>query len=296
MIDKFKETFKEEAQELLSTLEDNLLALEERPTDPELISAVFRVMHTIKGSAAMFGFEEISHFTHNVESVMDKLREGKIRVSKLFIDLTLESRDLIREMLEDEEGQGDFSSRTEIIVERFKGISENAERKEAEKENAVKRQEEVIKSAVQKEELDNEVTYRIRFKPDPKIFMSGTNPLFLLKEVRNLGVYSCVPNLETIPPLDTIDPERAYCSWDIIITTKCDLNTLHDIFIFVESDSEVTIEMIEDYTSTTSLETPKKLGEILIERGVVEEEVIDQALRSQKKIGEVLVSEKVVSP
>ena len=99
--DRFIETFREEALELLGTLEHNLLELEENPHDPELVSAVFRVMHTIKGSAGMFGLERISGFAHQVESILTALREGRLEVSRDLINKTLESRDMILAMLDD---------------------------------------------------------------------------------------------------------------------------------------------------------------------------------------------------
>ncbi len=74
MIDKHREAFREEAYELLSDLEGSLLELEESPDDAELIGKVFRVMHTIKGSGAMFGFDDIAAFTHEIENVYDRVR------------------------------------------------------------------------------------------------------------------------------------------------------------------------------------------------------------------------------
>ena len=68
----FKEhiaTYREEAGELLAELETSLLDLEETPDDDDLINRVFRAMHTIKGSGAMFGFDDIAAFTHEFAPV-----------------------------------------------------------------------------------------------------------------------------------------------------------------------------------------------------------------------------------
>jgi two-component system chemotaxis sensor kinase CheA len=62
-----RQAFREEAFELLGELESSLLELEEDPGNAEVINRVFRAMHTIKGSGAMFGFEDIASFTHEVE-------------------------------------------------------------------------------------------------------------------------------------------------------------------------------------------------------------------------------------
>ncbi|MFP4444594.1 MAG: Hpt domain-containing protein [Spirochaetia bacterium] len=108
MIDKFKDTFKEEAYELLNKLEDCLLVVEENPDNRDEVSALFRTMHTIKGSAAMFGFQHISDFTHEVESILELVREGKIKIGPELIDLTLKARDHIRNMLDQEDLEGEF--------------------------------------------------------------------------------------------------------------------------------------------------------------------------------------------
>ena len=92
--------FTEEAYELLSELEDSILELEERPGDKDLLDRVFRAMHTIKGSGAMYGFEAVAEFTHEVETVLDVARNGGIAVSKRLIDLTLQARDQIRVILD----------------------------------------------------------------------------------------------------------------------------------------------------------------------------------------------------
>jgi len=96
---KFGNTFKEEALDLLSKLESYLLDLEKRPTDSELIDNVFRTMHTIKGSGAMFGFDDVVSFVHEIETVFELVRAGKISITGDLISRTLEARDQIRLML-----------------------------------------------------------------------------------------------------------------------------------------------------------------------------------------------------
>jgi len=90
----------EETRELLGELERGLLELEANPEDAERVDACFRAMHTIKGGGAMFGFEEISRFTHGVETVLDRVRAGQIPVTKELLSLTLAARDHILGLLD----------------------------------------------------------------------------------------------------------------------------------------------------------------------------------------------------
>ena len=99
----FIEKFKDDSFNLLNDLEDKLLELEKNPTDQELIEAVFRAMHTMKGVGAMFGFNAISEYTHLLENIYDKIREGMLELSKDIFNVTLTSIDHIRNLLNDQE-------------------------------------------------------------------------------------------------------------------------------------------------------------------------------------------------
>ncbi len=99
-MDIHRETFKEEACELLAELEASLLDLEDTPDDADLIGRIFRALHTIKGSGAMFGFNDIAQFTHEVETAFDLVRNAKMSASKDLIDLTLSAGDIIRTMID----------------------------------------------------------------------------------------------------------------------------------------------------------------------------------------------------
>ncbi|MBF0203570.1 MAG: Hpt domain-containing protein, partial [Desulfamplus sp.] len=96
----FVEGFRQEAEELLLEIEAAVLDIEENPEEDEAVNRLFRAMHTIKGSGAMFGFYDIAKFTHHVETALDKVREGLIPITRELIDLTLSSRDQIKIMLE----------------------------------------------------------------------------------------------------------------------------------------------------------------------------------------------------
>lgn len=96
--------FKDEAYDHLAELETFLLNLEQKPDSRDLIDRIFRAIHTIKGSGAMFGFNDIAAFAHDVENVLDGVRNGQIAVDGILIDLTLAAKDHIKFMLEFDDG------------------------------------------------------------------------------------------------------------------------------------------------------------------------------------------------
>ncbi len=90
-----------ETTEHLEEMEDNLLHLEKSPDDAELINGIFRCVHTIKGSAEYLGMEKIAGLTHNLESVLDRIRNGRLRVNRDIIDVVISSGDVIGRLMED---------------------------------------------------------------------------------------------------------------------------------------------------------------------------------------------------
>lgn len=99
---KFRDKFIEESVGLLDQLEKDLLELEKRPDDVELIESAFRAMHTIKGISGMYGFDFIGEFTHKMESLYQAIREHLIEFSREIFDLSFLSIDHIRRLLSDE--------------------------------------------------------------------------------------------------------------------------------------------------------------------------------------------------
>ena len=293
MIDKFKASFREEAQELLGQLEATLLELESDPGSGELINAAFRAIHTIKGSAGMFGFDEISHFTHDLENALDRCRSGSLAVSKDFIDMTLEARDHVLALLKREEGPTEeLAAMGELLLGRiraFAGLS--AEPGGRTSAPAAAPAESMTGADAEKRRR----TYRIQFKPAPTIFKNGTKVLNLLEELAELGRADAFPHTESIPDLEAIDPESCYCFWDVMLTTEHDVNAIRDVFIFVEDQAELKIEELPPEPEVDAGGHARRLGEILVERGEVTPDALREALKSQKRLGEVLVERKIVS-
>lgn len=289
MMDKHKEAFREEARELLVELETSLLELEQTPADADLISRVFRAMHTIKGSGAMFGFDEIATFTHGIETVYDAVRNGRIPVTKPLIDQTLRAGDQIRRMVDAPDNTPVADQQTDAIVQSFRDMLREGPDPA---KNGAAASPPPGESAVEMQ--DCPTTYRIRFRPAKGIFSTGTNPLLLLRELCELGTSSMVALTEQLPNLAEIDPEACYTAWDVILTTRQDRNAIRDVFIFIEDDCELTIDVIDEGRAADGDQDGGRIGEILIDRGAVKPEALKEALGAHKRIGELLIDSGAV--
>lgn len=121
--DQSREIFREEALELLGELDSTLLELESQPHNLDLVNRAFRALHTIKGSGAMFGFDDIAEFTHDIENVFDKVRNEELLVTRELISITFSARDHITGLLNgpDEKGNG-TPERSDIILAELRGL------------------------------------------------------------------------------------------------------------------------------------------------------------------------------
>lgn len=284
MLEQLSSVFFDEANELLDNLEEQLLALSDNNGDPETIAAVFRAMHTIKGSSAMFGFNEISTFTHEAESAMDQVRNGVIPVTPELIDLLLKARDHIRSLLDaGAEVSEEVHKSSEALILEFKVYVQSHGGNATETASSVKKIE-------PKKADENTATWRIKFRPSSTIMQNGTRPELLIKELTELGTATVVPFYNDLPVLSEMDSELCYFSWDVILTTTKTKNDIEDVFIFLDSESKIEVEKIDLLPGENN-----KIGEILVSRKDVSQDDVDEMLRAKKQLGLMLVEKKIVS-
>ncbi len=234
-----KQIFIEEAREdLLPELENALLELGESPDDPEPINRAFRALHTLKGSGAMFGFDRLSDLAHEVEAVFDNIRNGRCRIDNALLELTLAAKDQFQLLINDPESATDKTIQNLALA--FREIAED----NFTESNVIDSRPDDVGEA--DADALAWAIYHIRFKPSPGIFKTGANPLFLLDELSGLGMIRVIAHADNIPQLEAMDPEVCYLWWDILLATDSGLNAIRDVFIFVENDCELTIEVVAD--------------------------------------------------
>ncbi len=285
MIDH-RTVYREEAVELLGQLEASLLELENTPDDTELVASVFRALHTIKGSGAMFGFDDIAGFTHEIETVFDDVRAGRIPVTPELVGITLAARDHIGVLLHAGEGTDGSDSAAAGILERLRRVAlpslSDTTREEVASGTA---------PAPAENRIGGPISYRLRFAPASDIFLTGTNPLLLFRELRRLGEFSLIAQLDRIPELDAFDGEQCYTYWDAVLTTTAGEDAVRDVFIFVEDCAQLTIQAI----SAGREEQRARLGELLVERGDIAREEAEKLIGNRPRVGEILVQAGLVS-
>ncbi len=238
-------TFLQEAEDLLAQIEEVALSVNLLAPDPEVVNRLFRAFHTIKGSGAMFGFEAVAAFTHHVENVLDKARDGALTLSQELLDLVLASKDQIKALLDASQGiPGVLPGSGDNLILALNRLAGGlkAEVQSAENENHLIGTQSMHANGTIAE--CSTQSFRIIFQPNQGIMAEGTNPLSLLNELRTMGECKVAAHTDAVPLLHSIKPDQCYLWWEISLTTRHGENAIRDVFIFVEEDSKITIELL----------------------------------------------------
>lgn len=278
--------FLEEAKELVSSLENDLLELENNVGDKQLIDQIFRSVHTLKGSSGMVEYSLLTSFAHEFENVLSRVRSGELKATGSLINLFLSSTDLLKQLInvDSATAESELGAEVKVALEnirKFKGIQ-----KEPEVET---------KTSSYGAETFSEKYIQINIKFKPDIFSSGTDPLMLLKELSSMGEFVKVKcNPEAIPPMDSFKYDSLYLSWELILKTEMPVSTVENVFIFVRENNTIVFEDVSRrfFEGIDLRYADKKLGEILEDEGYVTQSDLQKIVDSQKKMGEMLVENK----
>ncbi|GGH10970.1 chemotaxis protein CheA [Silvibacterium dinghuense] len=229
----FRETYLQESAEHVEAMESELLALRSSPSDIELLNAIFRAAHSIKGGAGSFGLNALVRFTHALESMLDKLRSSEMQATDEVIDLLLKSVDVLRALL-GSEPEAVLSPEAEALRQRFEQLCGMAVSDEQEKSEL---------SPVNAGDL---TIYRVEFRPHADMFLTGNNPLLQLRDLAALGTVStCELHVDRLPALSSLDPSLCYLWWTIELVTSHSEAEVREVFEFVEHLAEIQIVRLE---------------------------------------------------
>lgn len=229
---RFHATFFEESREGLEAMETGLLALEQGNRDSDLINSIFRAAHSIKGGSATFGFEAVAGLTHVLETLLDELRAGKRTVNPAAIDAMLASVDALRSLLaEAEHGHPADPAAVRDVQARLAAVMAGAPSADT-----------ATSSPSAAVAGDDAQGWRIGFTPAPSLFMSGNDPLRILRELERLAPLEVACKLERLPGFAQMDPLEAYLAWDLGLIGKVPRSAVDEAFAWVVDDCELDIQ------------------------------------------------------
>lgn len=235
---RFHAVFFDEAVEHLAAMEEALLSLERTPEDPELLHGIFRAAHSIKGASGTFGFADIAQFTHRLESLLDRMRDGQIAPTHELVELLLHSADTLGALVAAAKDGSSLPPEVERIVQDLdKALGQSGE--------------DTAGAASASSAADPAAPavceYWITFVPGPDMLRHGMDPLLLLRDLAEMGeVLDVTADTSRLPDLHELVPDECYLGWTVRLLSDKSQEDVQGVFIFVEDSSQITIEKLGD--------------------------------------------------
>ena len=295
--------FLEESLELLTDMEDSLLYLENTPEDTESLNAVFRAAHTIKGSAGVFGFDNIVEFTHVVENALDKMRAGEIKTDAEVIANLLKSCDhittLVKSTVSGEEVSSEIEGKGKETLSFFEKLC-GLESKQEVTDVAAENEDETKQVEIEKEGASLKDTWHISLRFGSEVLRNGMDPASFIRYLSKLGeVVALVTMVDKLPDdLAEFDPELCYLGFEVDFKGDVKKEDIEQAFEFVKEDCEIRIIPPDSQLSVYAdliRELPEDdmlIGEILLKGGAITKNELNQLLDIQEEQQEQEVETK----
>ena len=317
-MDEILSVFSVEAREQLEAMETGLMQLEQGDRDPETINAVFRAAHTIKGGAGVVEIHSVEKFTHVLENVLDRLRNGEIEVGGDMISALLLGCDHIGALLGVVQAGGmepdaELKLAGDAITDSLRPFLGAAAGKEVSAATDGNIERDLERNSGNSATSD---CWHISIRFGHDVLKNGMEPLAFLRYLLNLGEIAHITTLtDALPEADAMDPELCYLGFEINFRSHASKEAIEKVFDFCRDDCELHIlppnSKVADYLQLIDSlpEETMRLGDILVKSGALTQEELDAGLRVQSgakvgagdtatspQLGDILVQQSNVQP
>jgi len=232
--------FLDEAYELLTSMESILVDLQDADPDGEQLNAMFRAMHTIKGSSGLFGLDDIVKFTHEAENLLEALRSGQITFDAELSNLLLQCHDHVKVMLEtidDKEKLKELAC-PPLVDDLKKYFNDKTGRVDDSTDNTAVDNSNSTDNDATEDQHDSVWLLSLRFAAD--VLCNGMDPISFVRYLNTIGSVQAIQTIFTqLPPGDLFDPETNYLRFELVFVGDVEEKKLWDVFEFVRDDSEI---------------------------------------------------------
>lgn len=247
-LEQFRQVYITECFELLTEMEEHLLALDVESPDMEQVNAIFRCAHSIKGGSGAFGLDYITAFTHVLEALLDAMRDGEVSITRDAVDILLKATDIVVQMIhiakDDAAPPADLGADIKAKLEQMVGSPQQQQ------------SEEVYGLFTKDNEQQTQGTkkWNIDFAPKESLFASGNEPLLILRELKSLGSVTITPYSGRVPEITHLDPTLCYMGWGIVLETENGEAAIREVFEFAEDHCDLKIEPLQEEPAAAATE------------------------------------------
>ena len=265
-LDQLKQTFFDECSEALQQIELGLPDIRDGSGSEDTINAVFRGVHSVKGGAGIFGFEDLVRFAHVFETVLDEMRSGKLAVTEEIVDTLLQANDVLTDLISMSRSgdaiPADFGSECRAALQQI--LQANSAGEEIADDSPAPADFDDLDFVPVRVDADEppaegggasgEHEFKIVFRPGPELLKKANEPLYIIRELKKLGSLDLVAELDRLPPLTELEADRPYLGWTGTLRTTATREQVDEVFEFVADDCE--LEITESGSSAAAFTAP----------------------------------------
>jgi two-component system chemotaxis sensor kinase CheA len=250
-MDAIKQTYFQECDELLASLEEGLLSLEAGEADSDTINAVFRAVHSVKGGAGAFGFQAMVGFAHVFETTLDAMRSGKLDPDPEVVKLMLRAADVLADHVAAAKGEGTvdearghaMADELAALVAPEGGAPRTTPASPAHDEDGGDEWGFKPLKFGDDEPAAASAGWRLVMRPTKAMYAKGHDALLFLRELSRLGPTATTLDTSWLPNLEGLDPEESYCTWTVELPAETPEVAIRDIFDFVGDDCPIELTL-----------------------------------------------------
>ncbi len=256
-LDQLKQTFFDECSEALQQIELGLPDIRDGSGSEDTINAVFRGVHSVKGGAGIFGFEDLVRFAHVFETVLDEMRSGKLAATEEIVDTLLQANDVLTDLISmSRSGESippDFGSECRAALQQI--LQANSGGEQIADDAPAPADFDDLDFVPVRVDFDEpamnetgaavgENEFKIVFRPKAELLKKANEPLYIIRELKKLGRLDLVAELDRLPALADLEADRPYLGWTGTLHTTASREQVDEVFEFVIGDCELEISEV----------------------------------------------------
>jgi two-component system chemotaxis sensor kinase CheA len=248
-----RDIFFQECEDLSDALTDGLNDMAEGTSDEETVNAVFRAVHSIKGSGGAFGLEDLVNFAHKFETVLDSVRSHSLAADDNLMPILLRSGDVLIYLIE--AARTESAINQDAVDQAATALADFLTEEDVSPEEEFVFQPMALDLGSGNEDIGTErAGYNISFTPQREFYDVGNDPIHLFNALEKLGSLKVDANLDHLPDdLDESDWESSYVKWDLELETDANEDVVKSVFGFVEDVSDIAISLMQCVSETPGL-------------------------------------------
>uniref|UniRef100_UPI0023601F06 chemotaxis protein CheW n=1 Tax=Alkalicoccobacillus gibsonii TaxID=79881 RepID=UPI0023601F06 len=255
MNSEYLAVFLDESQEHLQAVNDHLLKLEKQPEDDSIVGEIFRSAHTLKGMSATMGYEDLAHLTHNMENVLDLIRNKKKQATTEIIDIMFQSVDSLENMVNDIASGGDGKLDVTALVAELEAIEKGSSQavKEAaattEQVDLLEVYDEYERTVLEESLEQGYSVYQIKVELDEKAMLKAARVFMVFDVLNQLGDV-----IKSSPATELLEEEQFERDFVVTVVSKESGETIKNKILGISEISDVVVQSMTSFVHATQAE------------------------------------------